>query len=56
MEQMDEEQRQMMERMMGDQMKQMEQMMSGEPMVVQVQSVAVNEPLPDGIFDKGSNR
>jgi hypothetical protein len=46
----------MMERMMGDQMKQMEQMMSGEPMVVQVQSVAVNEPLPDGIFDSGSNR
>lgn len=56
MEQMDEEQRQMMERMMGDQMKQMEQMMSGEPMVVQVQSVTVNEPLPEGVFDSGSNR
>jgi hypothetical protein len=56
MEQMDEEQRQMMERMMGDQMEQMEQMMSGEPMIVQVQSVTVNEPLPEGIFDNGSNR
>jgi len=56
MKQMDEEQRQMMERMMGDQMKQMQQMMSGEPISVQVQSVTVNEPLPNGVFEGGSNR
>lgn len=54
MKQMDEEQRQMMERMMGDQMEQMQKMMSGEPIVVQVQQVSVNTPLPDGVFGDGS--
>ena len=52
MEQMDAEQRKMMERMMGDRMKQLEQMMAGEPTVIRVQSVTVNQPLPDGIFDQ----
>ena len=53
MEQMDEEQRKMMKRMMGDQMKQLERMMAGEPTVITVQNVTVNQPLPDGVF--GSN-
>jgi hypothetical protein len=36
--------------MMGDQMQMMKQMMSGEPIVVEVQSVQVNTTLPDGMF------
>jgi hypothetical protein len=39
-----------MEKMMGDKMEMMQQMMSGEPIVVEVQSVEVNVELPDGVF------
>jgi hypothetical protein len=51
MEQMPEQQRKRMEQMMGDQMKRMEAMAGGEPMVIRVQSIAVNTDLPDGIFE-----
>jgi hypothetical protein len=50
MENMPEEQRKRMEKMMGDQMEMMKQMMSGDPIVVEVQSVQVNTELPDGVF------
>jgi hypothetical protein len=50
MENMPEQQRKQMERMMGDQMKTMKQMMSGEPVVIEVQSVKVNTEIPSGIF------
>lgn len=50
MEDMPEQQRRQMEKMMGDQMETMTQMMSGDPVVVEVQSVQVNSDLPDGIF------
>jgi hypothetical protein len=50
MENMPEAQRKQMESMMGDQMQMMKQMMSGEPIVVEVQSVQVNTTLPDGMF------
>lgn len=50
MENMPETQRKQMESMMGDQMEMMKQMMSGEPIVVEVQSVEVNTELPDGMF------
>ena len=50
MENMPEQQRKRMEQMMGNQMEMMKRMMSGEPVVVEVQSVEVNTELPDGIF------
>lgn len=50
MENMPEAQRKQMESMMGDQMQMMKQMMSGEPIVVEVESVQVNTELPDGMF------
>lgn len=45
------EQRKRMEQMMGDKMEQMKKMMAGEPSVVTVERVTVNETIPDGIFD-----
>jgi hypothetical protein len=45
-----EQQRKMMEKRMGGQMEMMKQMMSGEPIVVEVQSVQVNVELPEGMF------
>lgn len=45
-----EQQRQQMENMMGSQMEMMKQMMSGDPVVIEVQSVEVNSDLPDGMF------
>ena len=50
MENMPEQQRKMMERTMGDQLEMMKQMLSGEPVVVEVQSVNVNTPIPSNIF------
>jgi len=50
MEDMPAQQRRMMEKMMGDRMKTMTQMMTGDPIVVEVQSVQVNTDLPEGIF------
>jgi len=50
MEQMPEQQRKQMEKMMGGQMDMMRQMMSGEPIVIEVQSVQVNTQIPEGIF------
>jgi hypothetical protein len=50
MKNMPEQQRKQMEKMMGDKMEMMQQMMSGEPIVVEVQSVEVNVELPDGVF------
>jgi len=50
MENMPEQQRQQMKKMMGGQMEMMTQMMSGEPIVVEVQSVQVNVDLPEGMF------
>lgn len=50
MENMPEQQRKQMERMMGSQMEMMKQMMSGDPVVVEVQSVQVNVELPEGTF------
>jgi hypothetical protein len=50
MENMPEQQRKQMEQMMGNQMEMMKQMMSGEPVVVEVQSVQVNVELPEGMF------
>jgi len=47
MKNMPEQQRKQMERMMGDKMEMMKQMMSGEPIIVEVQSVKVNVDLPD---------
>lgn len=50
MENMPEQQRKQMERMMGNQMDMMKRMLSGEPVVVEVQSVKVNTEIPQGIF------
>lgn len=50
MENMPEDQREQMEKMMGDQMESMKRMMSGEPIVIEVQSVQVNVDLPEGTF------
>jgi hypothetical protein len=50
MENMPEQQRKQMEQMMGNRMEMMKQMMSGEPVVVEVQSVQVNVELPEGMF------
>lgn len=50
MKNMPEQQRKQMEKMMGDKMEMMKQMMSGEPVVVEVQSVEVNVDLPEGTF------
>ena len=50
MEQLPAQQRKQMEKMMGNQMDMMKQMMSGEPIVIEVQSVRVNTEIPDGIF------
>lgn len=50
MKNMPEQQRKQMEKMMGNKMEMMKQMMSGEPIVVEVQSVKVNGELPDGVF------
>lgn len=50
MKNMPEQQRKQMEKMMGSQMEMMKQMMSGEPVVVEVQSVQVNVALPEGMF------
>ena len=50
MKNMPEQQRKQMEKMMGNQMEMMKQMMSGEPVVVEVQSVEVNVDLPEGMF------
>lgn len=54
MEQMPKEQREQMKRMMGDQFEQMQNMMAGEPTVVTVKSVRVNEGIPAGIFSDAS--
>ena len=51
LEQMPERQRKQMERMMGDRFKQLEQMMAGKPTTIAVQSVQVNEGIPEGVFD-----
>lgn len=51
MKQLPEQQRKQMEKMMGGQMDMMKQMMSGDPIVIEVQSVQVNTDLPDGIFN-----
>jgi hypothetical protein len=51
--QMPERQREQMKRMMGDQLEKMEAMMAGEPTTVKVQSVRVNEGIPEGIFAEG---
>jgi len=57
LDQMSEQQREQMKRMMGNQFEQMQKMMSGEPTTIEVQSVRVNEGIPEGIFeDSGSNR
>jgi len=57
LEQMSEQQREQMKRMMGDQFEQMQQMIQGEPTTIEVQSVRVNEGIPDGIFsDSGSGQ
>lgn len=51
MENMPEQQRKQMQQMMGEgQMEMMKQMMSGEPIIVDVQSVKVNVDLPEGMF------
>jgi hypothetical protein len=50
MENMPEQQRKQMEKMMGNRMDMMKQMMSGDPVVVEVQSVEVNVDLPEGTF------
>lgn len=51
MENMPAQQREQMKKMMGEsQMEMMKQMMSGDPVVVEVQDVKVNAPLPDGVF------
>jgi hypothetical protein len=50
METMPEQQRKQMEKMMGDRMEMMKGMMSGDPVVVEVQSVQVNVDLPEGTF------
>lgn len=50
MEQLPAQQRKQMEKMMGNQMEMMKQMMSGEPIVIEVQSVQVNTAIPNGIF------
>jgi hypothetical protein len=50
MENMPEQQREQMKKMMGGQMEMMKQMMSGDPIVVEVQSVKVNVELPEGMF------
>lgn len=50
LENLPEQQRKQMEKMLGDQMGMMKQMFSGEPVVVEVQSVQVNTEIPEGIF------
>lgn len=51
MEDMPAQQREQMKRMMGgEQMDMMKQMLSGDPVVVEVQDVQVNVPLPDDVF------
>ena len=50
MENMPEQQRRMMEKVMGDQMDTMKQMMGGDPIVVEVQNVQVNTGIPEGVF------
>lgn len=50
LEQMPEAQRKRMEKMMGNQMDQIEGMASGKPMVIEVEEVVVNGPLPKGVF------
>lgn len=50
MENMAEQQRKKMQSMMGGQMDMMKQILSGEPIVVEVQSVKVNVELPEGMF------
>ena len=50
MENIPEAQRKRMEQMMGQQMNMIKQMLSGEPIVVEVQSVQVNTEIPNGIF------
>lgn len=51
LEQMPEQQREQMKSMMGDQFEQLQKMGTGEPMTINVQSVRVNEGIPEGIFD-----
>lgn len=50
MDNMPEQQRKQMEKMMGEQMNMMKQMMSGDPLVVEVESVEVNVDLPEDVF------
>jgi hypothetical protein len=50
MENMPAQQRKQMERMLGDKMDMMKRMMSGDPVVIEVQSVKVNTEIPSGIF------
>jgi hypothetical protein len=50
LEQMPEQQREQMKRVMGKQFEQMQNMMAGEPTTVEVQSVRVNDGIPEGIF------
>lgn len=50
LEEMPEQQREQMKRVMGKQFEQMQNMMAGEPTTVEVQSVRVNEGIPEGIF------
>jgi hypothetical protein len=50
MENMPEEESKRMKQMMGSQLDMMKQMLSGEPIVVEVQSVKVNTEIPPGVF------
>jgi len=56
MQNMSEQQREQMKRMMGGRFERMQKMMQGEPTTMTVQSVRVNEGLPDGIFGDGGGR
>lgn len=50
-----EQQRKQMEKMMGESMNMVTGMMSGEPIVIEVQSVKVNTELPPGTFADSAN-
>jgi hypothetical protein len=50
LENMPEKDSERMKQMMGNQVEMMKQMLSGEPIVVEVQSVKVNTEIPLGVF------
>lgn len=52
LEQMPEQQREQMKRMMGDQFEQIEDVIAGGTTTIEVQSVRVNEGIPEGIFSE----